>query len=727
MNTLNVNIKFIFFALLLIFTNQSCFKDLNTSPLDKDITTSADVYNDAASYKRVLAKLYSGLALTGQKGPDGKADIGGIDEGFSQYLRMLYYHQEFTTDEAIVKWNDQTIARFHEQSWSSDDGFIFGFYSRVYYQIAVCNEFLRQTSDEKLTERNVDNTLKAEIKTYRAEARFLRALSYYHAIDMFRNVPFVTEKDKIGSFFPKQGSAAEIFTYIETELKATELDLKAPLSNEYGRVDVVASWALLSKLYLNAEVYIGVKKYKEALTFAEKAINAGYKLDPEYKNLFLADNHLSKEIIFPIVYDGVNTTTYGGTTFLIKSAIGGTMKPSDSGVNEGWAGVRTTKELVNKFPADLTGTIVSFNPGASYQRVLIPGSFQENKFDGTDATNSITSPEKNKIYEGYRYMKAGDEFVVLRNPSSQLTGKLGDNNQDGTLEANGENIKVTSEGFYKIIVDLNTNKYSLSKEVWSIVGSASNGANITFAYDNKTGFLKVKAQLSQGGIQFTNGQVKLGDNGADAILDLNGTDIKINGGGYEFFLDLDKKDYTYQINSTDFDRRALFYNKEQTLEIDDPKEFSNGYAVVKFKNINSDGTPSLNTKYPDTDFPMLRLGDLYLIAAEAILRDNGDKTKALEYFNTIRKRAYGGSSFGDFSASQLDLNAILDERARELYWECSRRTDLVRFGQFTDGTYLWAWKGGVKEGKTVDKYRNVFPIPASDLIANPNLKQNEGY
>jgi hypothetical protein len=712
---------------IFIFTSQSCFNDLNTVPLDTDISTSADAFKDPAAYKRVLAKLYAGLATTGQQGPSGKGDIGGIDEGFGQYLRMLFYHQSFTTEEAMVLWNDQTIARFHEQSWTSDDGFIFAFYSRIYYQISICNEFLRQTSEEKLNERNVDNTLKGEIKLFRAEARFLRALSYYHALDHFRNVPFVTELDKIGSFFPKQGSAKEIYSYIESELKAIETELSAPLANEYGRADVVAAWTLLSKLYLNAEVYVSEKKYKESLTYAEKVINSGYKLDPEFKNLFLADNHTSKEIIFPVVYDGINKTTYGGVTFLIKAGIGGAMNAAESGVNEGWGGIRTTKELVKKFPADLTGTLVSFNPGIAHQRILIPGSFQAKPFDGVDSGNSLTSPEKNKIYEGYRYLKAGDEFVVLKNPSSTLSGKLGDNGQDGTLEVGGENIKVTSEGFYKISIDLNTNKYSLSKENWSLVGTSTGGTNIPLTYDSRTGYLKAKIQLAQGGVKFTNGTIVLGDNGADAILDVNGADLKINGGGYEFFLDFDRRDYTYQINSTDFDRRALFYNKGQKLEIDDPKEFTNGYAVVKFKNIKSDGTPSPNTVFPDTDFPMFRLGEVYLTAAEAILRDNGDKNKALEYFNTIRKRAYGGSSIGDFTSSQLDLNSILDERARELYWECTRRTDLVRFGQFTDGSYLWAWKGGVKEGKTVEKFRNVFPIPASDLIANPNLKQNDGY
>ncbi len=114
------------------------------------------------------------------------------------------------------------------------------------------------------------------------------------------------------------------------------------------------------------------------------------------------------------------------------------------------------------------------------------------------------------------------------------------------------------------------------------------------------------------------------------------------------------------------------------------------------------------------------------MASEAVLRSGGDKNKALEYFNKVRERAFTGTA-GNFAASDLNLDVILDERARELYWECHRRTDLIRFGQFTDGTYKWQWKGGVKEGATVAAYRNIFPIPSADINANPNLTQNAGY
>jgi hypothetical protein len=124
---------------------------------------------------------------------------------------------------------------------------------------------------------------------------------------------------------------------------------------------------------------------------------------------------------------------------------------------------------------------------------------------------------------------------------------------------------------------------------------------------------------------------------------------------------------------------------------------------------------------------MFRLGEAYLIYAEAQLRGGGgDAGQALTYVNALRQRAYGNTS-GNITAAQLTLPFILDERGRELLWEAHRRTDLVRYGLFTGGTYLWSWKGGAATGTSTDAHLNVYPIPATELVANPKLKQNAGY
>lgn len=176
------------------------------------------------------------------------------------------------------------------------------------------------------------------------------------------------------------------------------------------------------------------------------------------------------------------------------------------------------------------------------------------------------------------------------------------------------------------------------------------------------------------------------------------------------------------------DKRAIFYTSGQTLTITNPTIFTQGYLCAKFKNITSAGVPGSNNTFVDTDFPLFRLSEVYLNYAEAVLRGGtgGDINTALTLVNNIRQRAYGNGS-GNINTSQLTLNFMIDERGRELYWEAHRRTDLIRFGLFTGGSYLWDFKGNVVNGTATDAHLNIFPIPASDLQLNRNLKQNPGY
>ncbi len=511
----------------------SCTDDLNREPFYD--ATSANVYNDPNNYKSVLAKVYAGYAVSGQQGPAGKPDIRGLDEGFSNYLRLYFKLQELPTDEAVIAWNDGNLPDIHDMDWTSSNEFITAMYNRIYYQIALTNEFIRETTDEKLGGRNLSGANLENVRLYRAEARFLRALSYWHALDMFGNVPFVTERDQVGgSFFPKQIPRAELFAYVESELRAIETELVAPRLNEYGRADQAAAWTLLTKLYLNARVYTGQERYTDAVTYANKVIAAGYALEPDYNKLFLTDNNTSREIIFPIAFDGVNTRSYGGMTYLVNAAIGGNMKPEDFGVRGAWGGLRTTSAVVNLFP------------------------------------------------------------------------------------------------------------------------------------------------------------------------DPNGN----------------------------ADERGRFHTNGQSVEINDIFTFTEGYPVIKFRNVSSTGQKGSDPigDFPDTDFPMFRLADVYLMYAEAVLRGGtgGTTGQAVQYINQLRERAYNNAS-GNITPAQLTLNFIIDERARELKWEMHRRTDLIRFNRFTGPEYLWPWKGGVKQGRAVEEHRTLYPIPATDITANPNLKQNDKY
>ena len=225
MKKYNLSFKITAFIACLLLTT-SCLKDLDTVPIDPNIVTSATFYNSKQAYQQVLAKIYGGFALTGQKGPDGNQDIAGIDEGFSDYIRDYWYMQDMTTELALWTWTDAGVPELQVNNWTPSNSIVMGMYARIYYEITLVNEFVRESTDDKLSGKGFDESTTNEIKLYRAEARLIRALCYYHALDLFGSVPFVTENDKVGSFLPTQISKADLFSYIETEL----LDLETLLA-----------------------------------------------------------------------------------------------------------------------------------------------------------------------------------------------------------------------------------------------------------------------------------------------------------------------------------------------------------------------------------------------------------------------------------------------------------------------------------------------------------------
>ncbi|HMR84270.1 MAG TPA: RagB/SusD family nutrient uptake outer membrane protein [Niabella sp.] len=180
------------------------------------------------------------------------------------------------------------------------------------------------------------------------------------------------------------------------------------------------------------------------------------------------------------------------------------------------------------------------------------------------------------------------------------------------------------------------------------------------------------------------------------------------------------------------DKRAMFTTSKYgtspaQIVIDDISVFDNGLHVNKWRNIRTDGKPvnDVNREFSDIDFPIFRLPEMYLIYAEAALRGGagGNNTTALGYINTLRTRA-GATAI---SAGDLNLQFVLNERGRELYWEGHRRTDLIRYNLLTTGTYLWPWKGGIASGTAVNNRYNIYPIPAENLNSNTNLTQNLDY
>ena len=512
-------------AALLCFAAIGC-TDPTVAP--KSSVSSANVFNDPNSYRAFLAKIYGGLIVTGQRGPDGNPDIAGIDEGFGEYLRLYWYLQEMPTDEAVIGWNDPGLPDLNTGLWGADNSMVSAMYYRVFYQVMLVNEFLRQSTDAKLDSRGQnDPTLRTNVHFYRAEARFLRALSYWHGIDLFANIPLVTEDDPLGATPPQQATRADIYAYVVSELNAIIGNLPPKGPSTYGRATPEAAHMLLAKVYLNAGVYTGTPNYSGALTEAQAVINAGYSLATNFRSNFTADNNTSPELIFVATQDGINTQTWGGMTFLIHAGCGGSMAAGNYGIDYCWGGYRMKQQT-------------------------------------------------------YRRFAAGDG------------------------------------------------------------------------------------------------------------------------------------------------RAAFFYTTGQTDSVSDRGDFTKGIAAPKFTNLRANGDTAQRKGMVDTDFPIFRLGDAYLIYAEANIRGGGGSAaSALTYLNALRQRAYGNTT-ANFAALP-PVDTILAERGRELMFEAQRRTDLIRFGVFTGGAYLWAWKGGVAGGTALGAFRDLYPLPANELIANPNLKQNSGY
>ena len=319
----------------------SCTGDLDVTPIDPSKTMVPDE-------PALFTKCYSNMALQGQTGQGGDCDIDGLDGGTAGFVRQLWNSNELTTDEAICAWGDPGIPAFNYNQWDASHPMLQGFYYRLYTGIAFCNHYLEVCA-------GMDATHEAEI-------RFLRALYYYHLMDAFGNVPFATT---LMSTPPPQIQRADLFKWIEEELLAVKDQLMTPAArkdtdNGYGRADQDAANLLLARIYLNAEVYTGTARWAEAKEYAEKVINGPHKLwttgtngFSAYQMLFMGDNGsngASQEAILPLLQDGVKTTAWCTSLFLMASTWKADMDTEGNyNTSEIWAGNRARTQLVAKF------------------------------------------------------------------------------------------------------------------------------------------------------------------------------------------------------------------------------------------------------------------------------------------------------------------------------------------------------------------------------------------
>ncbi len=372
MNKYLKTIKNLVVVILLTSIVASCTKDLDIVPEDDQTVLSDALFEKEAAYLEVLAGVYANLSLTGVEGP-GSSNIQGLDAGTSQYGRVLLYLQTLSADQMIWSYeNDPGTREIQRNIWTAQNPLIVGMFSRAMVTVAFANNLLRETTTEKLDARNVSTATRADIVTFRAEARLLRALSYYHILDLFGKAPMVLETDPTSGFYPPQVESDALFTFIESELKAIEGDLMAPMTNQHGRADQAVAWMILSKLYLNAEVYIGQDKYTDCIDYTKKIISGGFTLANNYEDLFMADNNTNSamnEIIFPLISDGLITQNYGPTTVMINGEVGSL---EHNGValgvgQDGWGGaLRVRKQFAQLFDGgifsgDARNSIISAN------------------------------------------------------------------------------------------------------------------------------------------------------------------------------------------------------------------------------------------------------------------------------------------------------------------------------------------------------------------------------
>ena len=394
----------------------SCADELNIKSVDPHNYPTYTV-------EGLLAKQYATLGLTGQKGPAGIADLSG-DEGESGFIRTVFNLQELMTDETLWAYQDnEAIAPITHMNWTKDNARVNWTYQRLIFNITLYNQFITELTG-KLEEDKV------------AEVRFLRALNYYYFLDLYRKAPF---KDTFDDKLPTEKSGKDLYEWLDNELTTIE-PLMAEVgaydnSENFGRADRGAAYALHARLALNSEVYTDgkVKDYQKAIDYCDKIINSGkYDLCRAEKNgysgyqqLFMGDNDCNpeamKEIIFPIRQDGLKARAYAGTTYLVSASTIAGMPYASTG--DPWKCMFARENMVEKFfpnkkdiPMATVGDVLK-NP--SKEEVIAKDS---EKGIGTADVIAKAQDDRALLYMGVGGCEEGKVRTI--NPGEAITGPL---------------------------------------------------------------------------------------------------------------------------------------------------------------------------------------------------------------------------------------------------------------------------------------------------------------
>ncbi len=446
-------------AALMTMGLSSCTGDLDVTPIDPSTNMTV---NEAA----LFTKCYSNMALAGNGGADGDCDIDGLDGGTTGFVRQLFNANELTTDESICAWGDTGIPAFNYGQWDASHPMLQGFYYRLYAGIDYCNHYLNVCGDADAS--------------HVAEVHFLRALYYYYLMDCFGNVPFTTE---ISATSPQQIKRADLFEWIEKELKENLPNMQAPAARTskdagYGRADQDAANLLLARMYLNAEVYTGTARWSEAKEYAEKVINGPHKLWTTGKNgwsayqmLFMGDNGesgASQEAILPLLQDGVTTTSYGTTLFLMASCWKADMDEDKSyATSEFWAGNRARSQFVAKFFPNGDAPAVGVKDmveAAGDDRALLygkdrklvaerPGEYTDGyavaKFRNTYSDGS--QPHNSKFVDtDFFLMRSAEAYLIAAEADARLNGGTTTATGTGYLNQLRERAEAPTQNQYSV-------------------------------------------------------------------------------------------------------------------------------------------------------------------------------------------------------------------------------------------------------------------------------------
>ena len=353
-------------------TSTSCVGDLDVPPMDPNQDTPEKLFaaDPRGTLDRLIAEVYQGVATAGNNGA-GSSILGFGDAGAGTFTRTIFNLEELTSDEySWLQFNDAGYYELVTMNLAADNEIMYAAYSRIYAEIALCNEFIRTVDTYRGYLTAADDLAAAD--EYVRQAKIMRALAYFYAIDCFGNAGYIDETSAAGSA-PAQVSRQELYNLVVSNLEEVSAEYGESYKEPaYGYVGKEAADALLAKFYLNAGVYTGTPAYDKCWTICQK-INAHHPgegfnnsgLAESYKALFGANNHeyaaqgtRENEIIWTIPQDGEKLQAYGGSTFYICTVCGsydGISSIDDCNLNAQWTCMVARQQLSERFNFDADG------------------------------------------------------------------------------------------------------------------------------------------------------------------------------------------------------------------------------------------------------------------------------------------------------------------------------------------------------------------------------------